>query len=155
RDLAATSSNISTRTLKILADAGEVELRPRTEMHSFSFNGDSRAFIEQVARAYGVEVQFDDTFISRRGNFQLENVDFFVAMRIADQVSKSFWTPIDDTHFLMVADTTDNRRQYERMSLRTFYVPDLATAQQFNELTSLLRDFFEIRFILPNAAQNT
>ena len=46
------------------------------------------------------------------------------AMRLAGAVTKTFWAPLQEKQILVAADSTENRRFYDRMGLRTFYVPD-------------------------------
>ena len=43
-------------------------------------------------------------------------------------ISKTFWTPLDEKHMLVAADTLDNRRQYERLAMRTFFIPGASSS---------------------------
>jgi general secretion pathway protein D len=49
----------------------------------------------------------------------------------------------------VAADSPDTRRQFERVSERTFYLPSTATPQEINELSGVLRSLFDIRSISP------
>jgi general secretion pathway protein D len=145
----------SSRPLQLVAGSREIELQPAASRQSFHFKGDTRAFLEQLGRAFNIAVQFDDSFISRRANIDLDNVDFYTALQVANEISKSFGAPIDEKHLLMVANTPDNHRQFDHFSLRTFYLPETSTPQEMNEIVSLLRGVFEIRFILPQSSQRS
>jgi len=138
-----------------VSQSREIELYPAAGRKDFHFKGDTRAFLEQLGRAFNVVVQFDDTFISRRAKIDLENVDFYTALQVSNQLSKSFAVPIDETHLLLLANTPDNHRQFDHFSLRTFYLPEPSTPQEMNDMVSLLRGVFEIRFILPQASQRS
>lgn len=154
RDLAPPESP-QARDLQLVAWSSEIELRPATGRKSFHFNGDTRAFLEQLGRAFNVTIQFDDSFISRRARIDLDDVDFYTALRVANQISKSFGAAIDGTHLLEVASTPDNHRQFDHFSMRTFYLPDTGTPQEMNDIVSLLRGLFDIKFILPQAGNRS
>jgi general secretion pathway protein D len=146
---------LPSRALQLVSQSREIELRPAAGQKDFHFKGDTRAFLEQLGRAFNVSVQFDDSFISRRARIDLDNVDFYTALQVANQISKSFAVPIDDTHLLLLANTPDNHRQFDHFSLRTFYLPEPSTPQEMNDLVSLLRGVFEVRFILPQSSQRS
>ena len=154
RDLTPPDAPLS-RGLQLAAGSTEIELHPAAGRKSFHFNGDSRAFLEQLGRAFNVVIQFDDTFISRRVRIDLEDVDFYTALGVANQLSKSFAVPIDEAHLLMLANTPDNHRQFDHFSLRTYYLPDTASPQEMNEIVSLLRGLFDVKFILPQSSQRS
>jgi len=154
RDLAPPDP-LPSRGLQRASASSEVELYPASGRRSFHFNGDTRAFLEQLGRAFNVTIQFDDSFISRRAKIDLDDVDFYTALGVANQLSKSFGVPIDETHLLMLANTPDNHRQFDHLSMRTFYLPDTGTPQEMNEIVSLLRGLFDIKFILPQASQRS
>ena len=141
---------------QIVDDPGELRLQPRTDSRQdFHFRGDSRALYEAIGKAFGVTPQFDETVVSRQLRFDLEDADFQTAMRLAGVMSKSSWTPLSAREFLVFASNAQNRAQFERMSLRTFFVPDAASAQDLAEIVNVLRTVFEIRFITPQNATST
>jgi general secretion pathway protein D len=56
---------------------------------------------------------------------------------------------------VVASDTVDNRHQFERMALRTFYVPGVTTPAALNDVNNLLRTLFDIRFVTPNQSAST
>ena len=66
---------------------------------------------------------FDDSFPSRRVRFDMENADFATAMQAASAVTKSFSVALEDTVLFASADTAENHRSYDRMGMRSFYIP--------------------------------
>src|SRR3954470_2421485 len=154
RDLAPPNAPPS-HELRLASQSRQIDLYPAAGRKTYHFNGDSRAFIEQLGRDFKVAVQFDDTFISRRIKLDLDDVDFNTALQLANQVSKSFGVPIDSTHLLMLANTPENHRQFDHFSLRTFYLPDTSTPQEMNEIVSLLRSLFDVKFVLPQASEKS
>ena len=90
----------------------------------------------------------DDTVVSRRVHFDVDNVDFDTAMLLANRVTNTFYSALDDQHVLIAADSTANHAQYDRMGLRTFFLPDFsASGSDFNDIVNTLRTLFELRFI--------
>ncbi len=141
---------------QVVDDPGELRLQPLTDSRNdFHIRGDTRAVYEAIGKAFGVAPQFDETVVSRQLRFDLEDADFQTAMRLAGLMSKSSWTPLSAREFLVYAANAQNRAQFERLSLRTFFVPDAAAAQDLTEIVNVLRTVFEIRYITPQAATST
>ena len=141
---------------QVIEQSTELHLQPSLNLASFHFRGDSRELLTQIAQVYGVSAQVEDSVQSRRVTFDIDNIDFYKAMLLASTLTKSFWSPLDEKHMLVVADTPDNRRQYERMAMRKFYIPSAATTPTaLNDVMNLLRNLFEIRFVVPNASAAT
>ena len=141
--------------LRVVEQSTPIELQPSAEHHDFHFRGDAKTLLTQVAQAYGTVAEFDDSVQQRRIHFDIEDVTFATAMEAATQVTKTFWVPLSSRQLLFAADTIENRRNLERMSLRTFYLPDLDTEQQLNEMMNSLRVLLNLRFIAAEKSQST
>ncbi len=139
----------------VVEESPEIRLAPNSNHASFHFRGDSRELLTAIASAFGVSAQIEDSVTSRRVFFDIDDVDFYKAMLVASQLTKSFWTPLGDKIVLIAGDTPDNRRQYERLAMRTFYVPGATTPTALTDVMNLLRNLFDIKFITPNAASST
>jgi type II secretory pathway component GspD/PulD (secretin) len=141
---------------QVVEEASEVRLHPNLNLASFHFRGDSRELLANIAAAYGVAANIDDSVQSRRVSFNIDNVDFYKAMLVADSLTKSFWAPLDAKQMIVASDTPDNRRQYERVAMRKFYVPGaVTTPTALNDVMNLLRNLFDIRNVTPNAGSAT
>jgi general secretion pathway protein D len=133
---------------QIIQDQRELRATPTPQIHTFHFRGDSRALLTQVASAYGLAVVFDDGVVSRRVRFDVEDVEFNTAMQLAGQVTNTFYSALDDKSLLIATDTPQNHSQYDRMGMRTFYLPDYsASGSDFNDLVNTLRTLFDLRLI--------
>ncbi|HEV2117719.1 MAG TPA: hypothetical protein VGR48_16915 [Terriglobales bacterium] len=140
---------------RVLAQAGTIHLGPEAGNRDFLFRGDSRTLLQQVAAAYGITVMLDDSVVSRHVSFDIDNVSFLTAMQAAGAVTHTFWAPLSEKQVVVAADTPQNHRQFDRMALRTIYVPNASTPQQLNDVVNLLRVLFEIRFISQQPATST
>ncbi|MGA8489796.1 MAG: hypothetical protein WB711_05190, partial [Terriglobales bacterium] len=147
RDSLAEWSPTVTGAPRVVADSTEVRVVSNTGPHDFHFRGDSHALLTQVAGAYGVSAEFDESVVSRRVHFDIEGVDFYAAMRLACDVTGAFWVPLSEKQIYLARDNVENHRQFDHMGLRTFYLPGATTPQEMNEMTTLLRTIFDIRFV--------
>lgn len=145
----------SHRGARLIDQSDEILLMPRDNVQSIHFRGDSRQLLTQVASAYGITVTFDDSVVSRKVRFDVDDVGFYTAMSLAGAVTKTFWAPLEARQILVATESAENHRLYDRMGLRTFYVPDASTPQELQDLTNVLRTVFEIKFVSSNAQQST
>src|SRR5271165_1223374 len=140
---------------QVVASADSLTPKPIDGRHDIHYRGDARGLFTAIAASFGLTVLFDDSFPSRRVRFDIENADFTTAMRAASEVTKSFCVALEDTVLFAAADTQDNHRLYDRMGLRSFYIPGGSSVQQLNELVNSLRTLFEFKFVSLSAASST
>jgi len=141
---------------QIVEQSPEIRVAPSQDRATFHFRGDSRELLNMVARAYGVSAIMEDSVPSRRVSFDIDDVGFYQAMAAAGSVTKSFWAPVDTRQIIIAADTPQNRRQYERMAMRKFYIPGASNHPlALNDIANLLRNLFEIRFLTPDLSAST
>jgi type II secretory pathway component GspD/PulD (secretin) len=139
----------------VIAQADELQVEPNPVKAAFHFTGDSKALLTQVAAAYGVIATIDDSVQSRRVKFNIEPVDFFTAMGAAGDVTHSFWSATDEKQVIVAGDTQENHRTYDRLAMRTFYIPGATSATDLNDIVNLLRTVFEVRFVTPQPQSQT
>ena len=140
---------------EIVSSSGEIHVNPRDVLADFHYTGNSRALLAQIAAVYGITPTIDDSVPSRNVLFNLDQVNFYTAMRAAGDVTHTFWTPLSTSQILVAADIPDNHRQFDRMALRTFYIAGATTPQDLNEVVNLLRTVFEIRYVNPQPRTST
>jgi len=131
--------------------ATELHVIPKPDKHSFHFRGDSRQLLTQVASSFGLTAELDQSVVSRRVHFDIDDVNFYTAMQAACDVTGTFWTPLAEKQALVAKETPENRRVLERMAMRTFEVNTATTPQEMLEITNVLRQIFEIRYIQQQA----
>ncbi len=140
---------------QVVASTDVLKAKPIDGRHDIHYRGDSRGLLTAVAGSYGLTVVFDDTFPSRRVRFDLDNADFATAMQAASEVTKSFSVALEDTVLFAALDTSENHRLYDRMGMRSFYIPGGASPQELNELMTSLRALFEFKFTGLSTASST
>src|SRR6201999_4430572 len=76
-------------------------------------------------------------------------------MRITCMMAHCFHIVASSHEMIVANDSQDARRNLERTSVRTFYIPTEAGTQALPEISNILRSILELRFIAPDAAANT
>jgi len=129
------------------ANSEEIQLAPTDDTATFHFSGDVRSLFAQLGAAYKINVQFDDSAPSRQVRFQVDNVDFFTALKLACRVSKTMWAALDAHQMLIAADSNENHKQYDRMSLQRFRIPPHTSPQEVTDYLNTLRQIFDVKTI--------
>jgi general secretion pathway protein D len=143
---------------QVVASADSINAEPPAALaglHDIHYRGDSRGLISAVATSYGLTVVFDDSMVSRHVRFDLEQADLTTAMHAAEQATKSMIVPVEATVLLAAADNAENHRQFDRMGMRSFYIPNANQASDLNEFQNTLRSVFDFHFVSINAAAST
>jgi general secretion pathway protein D len=135
-----------------LADVSGIELQPRKYLATFHYRGDVRGLFNELASAYGVSAEFDDSVTPKPVRFYVDNVDFSTALRLACLVSGTMWTPLDAHQVFIAKESQQNHKQFDRMSLATFSIPGASTPQEVTELVTSLKTICEFQKI--TSAQN-
>jgi general secretion pathway protein D len=138
-----------------VVDAGEIRLEPRNDVATFHYAGDLRGLFTELALAYGVTVQFDESVQNRQMVFNVDNVDFFTALKLACQISKTMWAALEPHQLLIADDKPEMHKQFDRMSLQTFILPPHSTPQEASEVVNALRTLFDLRFISSGQTSGT
>jgi general secretion pathway protein D len=135
--------------------ASEIRLQPRTERATFHYRGDLRGLYTELVSAYGMTVQFDEALQPRQVRFNVEDVDFFTALHLAGEVTKTMWTALDAHQLLIAADNPENHKQYDRMSLQTFVLPAHSSQQEVTDMVTAMRNLFDLRFVSSGQTTGT
>lgn len=155
RDSMWEDNPVASRTLQVVQKSIDVSLSPSSGRKDFHYRGDSRTLITQVARAYGITATIDDSVQTRQLHFNIDNATFAEAMEAATQVTKTFWIALSGSQMYVVSETAENRKNFERMAIRTFYLSDVLTPQEMTEMVNALRVLLDIRLVQQDTAEST
>jgi general secretion pathway protein D len=139
----------TTAVPQALTESVELRAAPNSGRADIHYRGDGRGLLTQVAVAFGITASFDDSVVSRSVRFDLGQADFYTAMATACQMTHTFWSPLSDKQILLAAESAQNHRQFDRMALRTFYLPGVSSPQELTDVVNLLRNLFEVRLVSP------
>ena len=136
-------------------DSHEIHLEPMGNRATFHFTGNAKDLFSELASAYEMKVQFDDSMPQRQVRFNVDNVDFFTALQLACDVSKTMWAALDAHQMLIAADNPENHKHFDRMLLQTFILPPHSTPQEATDLVITMRNMFDLRFVSSGLTSDT
>ena len=136
-------------------DSEEIRLEPTNDVATFHFSGDVKSLFTELAAAYKITVQLDDTLQTRQVRFNVDNVDLFTALSLACKVSKTMWAALGPHQMLILLDNAENHKQYDRMSLRRFILPPHSTPQEATDIVNTMRQIFDLRFLSSGQTGDT
>ena len=149
------SAPLLSHALTVVSESRPPVLRPTNQRRQFAFKGMSRNLLEQVVSGYGMRAMFDESVQSRMVRMDLDDVDFYAALREASKLAHVFWVPVSANQIYFVNDTQALRRQFELMTARTFYITNATAPQDINDVVNLMRTIFDIRFVVAQQSNNS
>jgi general secretion pathway protein D len=131
------------------------ELKPLSRAPiSLKMSNDAKIVFDTIGKLAGLTVIYDPDLQARRITADLNNVTLEQALDIVCLESKSFWKPVTENIIMVIPDQTQKRRDYEEEVVRTFYLSNVAIAQDLTEITTGLRQLLELKRIQQVNAQN-
>jgi general secretion pathway protein D len=77
---------------------------------------------ESLGKVAGVNILFDEGFRDKKASVNLTNVSFEEALDRISFVNRLFYKVLDQNTVIVVPDSAANRRKYEDVLVRTFYI---------------------------------
>ncbi|MGE5324281.1 MAG: hypothetical protein ACM3SW_15540 [Actinomycetota bacterium] len=154
-DVTADDDPYHRRVLQLLAGVNTIELHPAPGRRSIHAGPDMRSIYAQIGRSFNVTFDFDPNITNRRFRLDLDNVDFYTVTSFLGKVTKTFWAPVSGKEAIVANDTREMRNAYERMAVRTFYVDNIKSPADLNDVANVMRVIFNMRFISVDANKNT
>jgi len=131
------------------------ELKPLSRAPiSLKMSNDAKIVFDTIGKLAGLTVIYDPDLQARRITADLNNVTLEQALDIVSLESKAFWKPITENIIMVIPDQTQKRRDYEEQVVRTFYLSNVAVAQDLTEITTGLRQLLDLKRIQQVNAQN-
>jgi general secretion pathway protein D len=117
-------------------------------------SNDSKIIFDTISKLAGLTVIYDPDLQARRITTELNNVTLEQALDIVCLESKTFWKPITENIIMVIPDQTQKRRDYDEQVVRTFYLNNIAIAQDLTEVTTGLRQLLDLKRVQQVNAQN-
>ena len=131
------------------------ELKPLSRAPiNLRMSNDIKVVYDTIGKLAGLTVIYDPDLQARRIAVDLNNVTLEQALDIVSLQSKAFWKPVTENIIMIVPDNTQKRRDYEEQVVRTFYLNNVAIAQDLTEITTGLRQLLDLKRIQQVNAQN-
>src|SRR5579862_4617315 len=117
-------------------------------------NQPTRRLYESVGKVAGINVIVDPQ-ANFSGNRDVNLTDATVeqAFDYLALLTHSYWKPISSNTIFVTEKSTNKRRDYEDYVVKTFYVTNATTAQEFQEISTAVRTITNIRQVFTYNAQ--
>jgi general secretion pathway protein D len=145
---------------RITRYAGAPELKPITpQIQGLKMNNQPpRVLFETVAKLAGVNVVFDPDYLSqtqgRNFSLDLSNTTLEQALDYLAILTKSYWKPLSANTILITQDSVQKRRDFEDQVVKVFYLQNVNTIQELQEIATTVRGVVEARRLFTYNAQN-
>jgi general secretion pathway protein D len=106
---------------------------------------------QALASAAGINIVFDPQLKDDSVSIVLTNISFQNALETLIRQENHFYKVIDEKTILIAADTPQNRKNYEDLVLRTFYLSN----GDITDVSNALRNLLQSTRIYPNKAENS
>jgi general secretion pathway protein D len=135
---------------------GPVELGPfsNVPIQAIKSNNDSKAIYETIGKLAGINVLFDPDYQSRKLSVDLQGVTLQQALDIVALESRTFWRPVTPNTIFVAADNTGKRRELEQSVIKTFYLGNVATPTDLQDVVNAIRTVLEVTRIQQVPSQN-
>ncbi len=108
-----------------------------------------------VAGIAGISVVWDSTWQRPPRGFDVDLPEMSVeqAFDYLALVTRTYWKILTPTTIFVTEENPNKRRDYTDTVVKTFFVTNAATPQEFNEIQTAVRTITEIRRVYPYVAQ--
>src|SRR5579863_9258880 len=134
------------------------ELKPITnQITTLKMNNQPpRVLYETVGKLAGINVVFDPQYQStgKNVNLDLTNSTLQEALDYVGMLTKTFWKPISSNTIFVAEDNVTKRRDYEDQVVKVFYLKNVTSVQEFQEMITAVRSVTDIRRMFSYAGQN-
>jgi general secretion pathway protein D len=152
---APVSPKLSPMVSRLANSSGPVELSPISDTPiTLSATEDTKVLYETVGKLAGINVLFDPDYTSRRIHIALNGVGLQDALALISMESKTFWRAVTPNTIFVAADTPAKRKELEQNVLKTFYLTNISSPTELQDLVNTLRTVLEIRLMTPLPTQN-
>ena len=133
------------------------ELKPlNNELINLKMNNQTpKVLFETVAKVAGINVIWDPEFQPGRNlSIELNNSTYDEALDDLAVLTKSFWKPLSPNTIFITNDNRNKRNDYEEQVLKVFYLSNVNTPQELQEIVNAVRAVTELTRLMPYNSQN-
>jgi general secretion pathway protein D len=108
---------------------------------------------KSIGKLGGISVLFDLDYKPQKIAIELNEVKLEEALRMVALESKTFWRPISSTAIFVAAET--KRKELETNVMKTFYIQNVATPAELQEVVGTLKGMLDITRVQVNATHSS
>ncbi len=122
-------------------------------------NQPPKVLFETVGKLAGINVVFDPDYRNdpsgqRPASIELNNSTLEDALDYVSVMTKSFWKPLSANAIFVTNDNQAKRRDYEDSVVKVFYLSNLTTPQELQEITTTFRTVANLRKVFTYNSLN-
>jgi general secretion pathway protein D len=118
-------------------------------------NQPPRVLFETVAKIAGINVIWDPEYqAGRNQSLDLNNTTLEEALDYIAVLTKSFWRTLSPNTIFITNDNRNKRQDYEEQVLKVFYLTNVNTPQELQEIVNAVRAVTELTRLMPYNSQN-
>lgn len=114
----------------------------------------SKVVFETIGKLAGVNMLFDPDYQDKKISVELQNATLFEALDYVSLLAKAYWKPLTHNAVFITNDNANKRRDYEEEVVKTFYLNNVATPQEMQEIATAIRGLTDVRRIFPVNSMN-
>jgi len=119
-------------------------------------NQPPKVLYETIGKMAGINVVFDSQYTAPQRNSNVDiatNTPIEQAFDYLAMLTHTFWKPISANTIFVAEDNVTKRRDYEDDVVKVFYVTNVTSVQEFQEIATTIRTVAEIRRVFTYNAQ--
>ncbi len=104
---------------------------------------DVKVIYQAIGKLAGLNVLFDPDYSPKRIPVELTDVSLTDALRIVGTVSGTFWKTVTPNTIFVAQNAPQKRRDLDDMAVQTFYLTNVSTPQDANEIYTAIRNLYD------------
>jgi len=135
--------------------AAAPHLNISTERKNFDLRGTARTLFEQVAGAYGIQLEFESGYQPPVGTitFRVVDVSMEEALRMMEAISGTFIVPINGKLALVYQDTAQRRTDSSPVITAVLPMPERMSVQEAQEIVQAVQQTMDIKKVGTDAGR--
>jgi general secretion pathway protein D len=120
-------------------------------------SGQPKLLFETVAKLAGLNVLWDPEYqpqVKTNVPVEFDNSTLEEALDYLAVITKSYWKPLSPNTIFITMDNPNKRRDYEEQVAKVFYLSNVNTAQELQEIVNAVRSVADIQRFFPYNSQN-
>ena len=135
------------------------ELRPlNPQKIDLKMNGQkAKVIFDTLGKVAGINVLWDPEYQAPpRDNFTIDFGDSTInqALDYAAILTKAYWKPLSPNTIFVTNDNPNKRRDYEEQVSKVFYLNNVSTPQELQEIVNAVRGIADLQRVFPYNSQN-
>ncbi len=120
-------------------------------------NQPPKVLFETVGKIAGINVLFDQDFIAQNNkpmSIDITSSTLEEALYYLSVLTKAFWKPLSGNTIFVTQESTTKRRDYEEQVMKVFYLQNVNTPQELQEIVTSIRSVADLQRLFVYNAQN-